>query len=80
VHENVSLCNYRGVKRVQTASGLITALVHCTRINIVAMHYTLYTETSVFGFRFEPAASVSALLLFTFVNVTPFNYINILLR
>jgi hypothetical protein len=80
VHENVSLCNYRGVKRVETACSLITALVHSTRINIVAMHYTMYTETSVFGFPYGTAAFAATMLLFAFVNGTPFKYINTSLR
>jgi len=68
---SVSLCNYPGVKREETAPSLITALLHCTQINIVAMHYTVYTQTPVFGFSYEPAV-----VLFGFVNVGSSNSLN----
>ena len=61
---SVSLCNYPGVKREETASSLITALVHSTQTNTVVMHYTVYTQTPVFGFSYDPAV-----VLFRFVNL-----------
>ena len=68
---SVSLCNYPGVKREETASSLITALLHSTHIHIVVMHYTVYTQTPVYGFSYDPAA-----VLFGFVNVGPSNSLN----